>query len=259
MGKLTETKGLILFTKDHKEKDKLVKIFTESAGKQMFYVKGAHRKNNPLTVAIQPFTEALYSGSIRSEGLAFLNSAKEIQPFRKIQADIFLAGYATYLLNLADAAVDDRIYDPHLYAFLKQALLLIDEGKDPEIITNIFEVQLLQRFGIAPNWRHCGICGKKEGRFDYSPRYSGILCEEHWEKDKHRYHGDPRAIHFIRLFSQISYNQISQITLKPDTKEAIRKVIDALYEEYVGLHLKSKKFIDQMNTWQDILKPKDKE
>ncbi len=41
---LVETKGILLFSKDHKEKDKLVKIFTESAGKQMFYVEGAHRK-----------------------------------------------------------------------------------------------------------------------------------------------------------------------------------------------------------------------
>ena len=33
---LGETKGIILFTKDFKEKDKLVKIFTESYGKLMF-------------------------------------------------------------------------------------------------------------------------------------------------------------------------------------------------------------------------------
>ncbi|MDU3711921.1 MAG: DNA repair protein RecO, partial [Enterococcus faecalis] len=49
---LGETKGIILFTKDFKEKDKLVKIFTESYGKLMFFVKGAHRKNNPLLPAI---------------------------------------------------------------------------------------------------------------------------------------------------------------------------------------------------------------
>jgi DNA repair protein RecO (recombination protein O) len=32
-----------------------------------------------------------------------------------------------------------------------------------------------------------------------------------------------------------------------------------LYEEYIGLHLKSKKFIDQMSEWQDVLKPKEEE
>ena len=62
---LVETKGILLFTRDHKEKDKLVKIFTESAGKQMFYVKGAHRKNNPLTPALLSYTEATYIGNVR--------------------------------------------------------------------------------------------------------------------------------------------------------------------------------------------------
>lgn len=254
---LVETKGILLFTRDHKEKDKLVKIFTESAGKQMFYVKGAHLKNNPLTPALLSYTEATYIGNIRSEGLSFLNNAKDIHSFRKIQGDIFLAGYATYLLNLADSAIDDRVYDPNLYHFLHEALQLMDTDNDAEIITNIFEIQLLQRFGVSPIWTHCAVCGQTEGRFDYSSKYNGVICEKHWALDDHRYHGDPRAIHFIRLFAQISYEQIASIKLKPETKQAIRQVIDLLYDEYVGLHLKSKKFIDQMGQWQDILKPKD--
>lgn len=254
---LAETKGILLFSRDHKEKDKLVKIFTESAGKQMFYVKGAHRKNNPLAPALISYTEAVYIGTIRGEGLSFLNNAKDIHPFRNIQADIFIAGYASYLLSLADVAIEDRVYDPHLYQFLHEALTLLDQGNDPEIITNIFEIQLLQRFGVSPNWHHCAVCGKTEGRFDYSSKYNGVLCEQHWSHDDRRYHADPKAIHFARLFAQISYDQIASIQLKAGTKQEIRIFLDALYDEYVGIHLKSKKFIDQMGAWQDVLKPKD--
>lgn len=36
MAQVGETKGIILFSRDYKEKDKLIKIFTESAGKVMF-------------------------------------------------------------------------------------------------------------------------------------------------------------------------------------------------------------------------------
>ncbi|KAF1304890.1 MULTISPECIES: DNA repair protein RecO [Enterococcus] len=252
---LSETKGLILFSRDHKEKDKLVKIFTESAGKQMFYVKGAHKKNNPLTPALMNFTEAVYFGTIRSEGLSFLNGAKEVQPFHKIQEDIFLAGYATYMLNLVDAAIEDRLYDPHLFHFTEQGLIQINEGADPEIICNIFEVQLLNRFGISPIWDQCAICGETTGKFDYSSKYNGVLCERHWGNDPHRYHADARGIHFLRLFAKISYDQIQSIQVKPETKQAIRKILDELYEEYVGLHLKSKKFIDQMHDWEKMLKP----
>jgi DNA repair protein RecO (recombination protein O) len=249
-----ETKGIILFTKDYKEKDKLVKIFTESFGKLMFFVKGAHRKNNPISSAILPFTEAVYIGDFREEGLSFLNGSKEVQAFRLIQEDIFVNAYATYILNLVDAAIEDKTYDPNLYAFTHQALALLNEQKDAEIITNIFEIQLLHRFGVSPEWLHCAICQETQGKFDYSSKYNGVLCERHWQFDERRYHADPRAIHFIRLFSAISYDKVQDINVKPETKTAIRKTIDELYDEYVGIHLKSKKFIDQMKSWEDTLK-----
>lgn len=252
-----ETKGIILFSRDHKEKDKLVKIFTESAGKQMFYVKGAHRKNNPLTPALMNYTEAVYFGNLQPDGLSFLNGAKELKPFRKIQGDIFLAGYATYILNLVDVAIEDRVYDPNLFHFLETALTMIDEGRDAEIITNIFEIQLLNRFGVSPMWDHCVVCGRTTGKFDYSSKYGGVICEQHWSNDDHRYHADPRAVHFVRMFANISYDQIENIQLKDATKKELRRFIDQLYEEYVGINLKSKKFIDQMHEWENTLKPSD--
>lgn len=250
---VTETRGIILFSRDHKEKDKLVKIFTESYGKQMFYVKGAHRKNNPLTAALLNFTEGVYFGTIRSEGLSFLNGAKEITPFRHIQEDIFVTAYGTYILNLVDAAIEDRLYDPHLYGFTHQALTQLDKGADPEIITNIFELQILQRFGVTPQLDHCAVCGDQKGPFDYSSKYGGLLCERHFDHDLHRHHADRRALHFARLFMNISYEQINSIQLKVETKQGLRQFIDQLYEEYVGLHLKSKRFIDQMQNWSQLL------
>lgn len=254
---MQETKGLILFVRKYRERDQLVKIFTEKYGKIMFFVKNALRPNHPVRAGILPFTEAVYIGNIRAEGLSFLNEAKDVTPFFTIQEDIFVNAYATYLLNLVDVAIEDRVYDPALYGFTRQALQLLNEGKDPEIVTNIFEVQILQRFGVAFQWEHCAICGKTEGKFDFSSQYHGIICSDHFEEVRQRYHASPRAIHFIRLFSNLSLEQIHSIQLKEETKREIRQVIDALYDEFVGIHLKSKKFIDQMQDWGSILKKKE--
>ncbi|MGX6980061.1 DNA repair protein RecO [Vagococcus elongatus] len=255
-----ETKGLILFARNHREKDKLVKIFTEKYGKRMFFMRNAMRKNNPLTVATQPFTEAVYVGKINEKGLSFLNDAKEVTNFKNIQQDIFISAYATYLLNLVDVAIDDSIYDPALYGFTRNLLQLMDEGKDPQILTNILEIQILERFGLDFDWLHCRICGKTQGKFDFSSAYHGVLCEEHFYKDPRRYHGSPRAIHFIRMFSSITLEQINTISVSDQTKKELREMIDALYEEFVGVSLKSKQFIDKMASWEDILRtPKEQD
>ncbi|WP_237301596.1 DNA repair protein RecO [Vagococcus penaei] len=246
---------MVLFAKNYREKDKLVKIFTETHGKRMFFVRRAHQKNNPLNPAIQPFTEANYIMDLRPDGLSFLNSVKDVHPFFTIQKDIFISAYATYILNLVDVAIEDNQPDPALYGFTKQALSLLNETRDAEVITSIFEIELLQRFGIAINWRKCAICGATQGKFDYSDSFHGILCENDWHRDERRSHFDSRAVHFLRVFSAISYNQINQIKLSEETKTDIRQVIDSLYEDYVGIHLKSKKFIDQMKNWETVLKP----
>ena len=252
--KRNEAKGIVLFTRQHREKDKLVKIFTEKYGKMMFFVRQGNRANHSLTPALMPFTEACYIGDFRPEGLSFLNDCKEVQPFQQLQQDIFLNAYGTYLLGLVDAAIDDRVYDPALYDFTRQSLSYIDQGYDAEIITNIFELQILTRFGFSFNWDKCGVCGGTSGKFDFSSQYLGILCEKHWHVDQRRYHADPRAIHLMRLFTRIQYSQIDSIKVKPETKQALRQTIDLIYEEFVGIHLKSKKFIDQMKSWEDVLR-----
>lgn len=258
MSHVSETKGIVLMVRNYREKDKLIKIFTERYGKMMFFVKNAHRPNNGLAAAILPYTEAEYIASIKNEGLSFLNSSKSVHSFTQIQGDIFISAYATYILNLVDAAIEDRYYDPFLYTFTQQALVSLNEGKDPEIITNIFEIQIMQRFGVALNWEKCAICGCTQGKFDFSSKYHGVICEQHFHMDERRQHCDARALHFIRLFSNISYDRIQDIKVKEQTKGQIRLEIDRLYEEFVGIHLKSKSFIDKMKNWEQTLKIPDR-
>lgn len=249
-----ETKGLIIYSRPYKEKDKLVKIFTEKYGKMVFFVKGATRKNNPLTAGIQPMTEATYFGEMKAEGLSFLNSVKFIKPYTYLQQDIFVNAYGTYLLNLADAAIEDKKQDVALFTFLKVALNALNEQKDPEVITNIFEVQILPRFGVTLQVGSCAVCGNTKGPFDFSSKYHGLLCSQHFFLDERRYHANPKACYLLKLFSELPLQQIGQINVSPETKEGLRSLLDEIYEEYVGIHLKSKHFIEEMKKWENLMK-----
>ncbi|EST90486.1 DNA repair protein RecO [Vagococcus lutrae LBD1] len=259
MNYMEETKALLLFTRKHREKDMLVKLFTEKYGKKMFFVKNVTRKNHPLRPALLAFTEANYIGTLKQEGLSFLNDAKDIRYFSQLQHDIFLNAYGTYILNLADLAIEDNHYDPALYGFTRDVLRLIDEGKDPEILTNLYEIQLLERFGVNFDWRACQVCGTHQGVFDFSSQYHGLLCANHFDCDPHRYHFDPKAVHVLRLLANVSLKQLNQIHVKQVTKNHLREAIDQLYHDFVGVKPKSKRFIDQMKEWEGLLKPLDTE
>ena len=74
-----ETKGLILFNRDFREDDKLVKIFTESSGKRMFFVK--HASKSPLNPVIQPLMMADFILRINDNGLSYIIDYKKVRRY----------------------------------------------------------------------------------------------------------------------------------------------------------------------------------
>ena len=107
--KSVETRGLVLYTKNYREKDKLVKIFTESFGKRMFFVKNFARSK--YASSLQNFTAASLMGTINDEGFSFLDDVSDAVTYKHISEDIFLNAHASYIISLADAAIPDNQYD----------------------------------------------------------------------------------------------------------------------------------------------------
>lgn len=247
-----ETRGLVLYNWLFREDDKLVKIFTETSGKHMFFVR--HATNSKLSSVIQPLILANFILKINNHGLSYIEDYKGVSLFKEINADIYKLAYATYLVSLADAAISDAVYDAPLFAFLIKTLELMDEGLDYEILTNIFEIQILDRFGVQLNFHDCVFCHRVGLAFDFSHRYSGLLCPEHYEKDPYRSHLDPNVPYLLNQFQTLHFDSLKTISVKPDMKQKLRKFIDEVYEDYIGLRLKSKKFIDDLDHWGQVMK-----
>lgn len=247
-----ETRGLVLYNRQFREDDNLVKIFTETSGKHMFFVR--HATNSKLSSVIQPLILANFILKINNHGLSYIEDYKGVSLFKEINADIYKLAYATYLVSLADAAISDAVYDAPLFAFLIKTLELMDEGLDYEILTNIFEIQILDRFGVQLNFHDCVFCHRVGLAFDFSHRYSGLLCPEHYEKDLYRSHLDPNVPYLLNQFQTLHFDSLKTISVKPDMKQKLRKFIDEVYEDYIGLRLKSKKFIDDLDHWGQVMK-----
>lgn len=150
------SKALVLYNRNFREDDKLVKIFTEQAGKRMFFVK--HATNSKLSPVIQPLTLANLLMKVNDDGLSYIQDYQDVQPFTRINSDLFIMAYATYVAALADASIPDSQPDAALFAFLTKTLELMEDGLDHEILTNIFEVQILSRFGVSLNFHECVFC-----------------------------------------------------------------------------------------------------
>ena len=127
-----ETRGIVLYNREFREDDKLVKIFTEKSGKRMFFVK--HAGKSRLNPMLQPLVTADMLLKINDDGLSYIDDFQDVQVYKKINADLFALSYATYVLALADASIQDNQVDPALFAFLEKTLSLMEEGLDYEVL-----------------------------------------------------------------------------------------------------------------------------
>ncbi|MCF6514987.1 DNA repair protein RecO [Lactobacillus sp. S2-2] len=250
----TSFHGILMYRKDYKDNDMLVKFFTAEYGKKMFFVRGAKKKNFKMTSDILPFTYGEYTGNINDDGLSYILNASDTNHFKNITNDIFYNAYVTYIISLIDAAFPDSLKQVKWFNNLFYAQQHIDNGLDPEIITNLIELQLLPEFGVAQNFKDCVICGRNDLKLDYSESYGGLLCQNHFELDKYRISLDNDSLFYLKSLSETKIIDIKKIDVEKNTKKVLRQVIDKIYDNSVGINLKSKKFIDQMDQWSLKLK-----
>ncbi|MEH7391709.1 DNA repair protein RecO [Bacillus sp. JJ1474] len=249
---LEKCEGIIIRTTNYGETNKIVTLFTREWGKIGVMARGAKKPSSRLAAVTQPFTYGYFLVQ-RSSGLGSLQQGEMISSMRSIREDIFLTAYASYIVDLTDKGTDDRKPNPYLFELVYQSLNLVNEGFDAEIIVNIFEMKMLNTFGLYPVLNQCTVCSSTDGHFSFSIREGGLICHRCLEKDPYHYKISPATVKLLRLFYFFDLSRLGNISVKQETKAELKKVINAYYEEYSGLNLKTKKFLNQMAKFEDIL------
>lgn len=241
--------GIVLFKQEYKEHDAIVKLFTLEHGKQMFFVRNFNSGSHLLKPALYPFTIAKFIGKINYNGLSFLSEYKSLHLVKKAHGDIIAQAYLSYIVSLVDAVIEDRIVQKDIFLLLFYALKQVENNKDVEVITFIVELKLLYFFGINLNFQSEVFTGSTKGPFDFSFKYNGLISPIHFDKDPYRLNANPNAIYLIQQMISISLNKLGDIKINVKLKQEIRRIIDAIYNEYVSIQIKSKKFIDSLEKW----------
>lgn len=249
---LQKCEGIVIRSTDYGETNKIVTLYTREWGKVGVMARGAKKPNSRLSAITQLFTYGYFLIQ-KGSGLGSLQQGEMITSLRSIREDIFLTAYASYIVDLTDKATDEKKPNPFLFELLFQTLNLINEGYDLDIITNIYEMKMLDLFGLHPCLNQCTVCGSTDGEYSFSVREGGFLCHRCLEKDPYHIKISQGTVKLLRLFYYFDLSRLGNIDVKPATKLELKKVISAYYDEYSGLHLKTKKFLNQMDKMRDML------
>lgn len=229
--------GIVISSLKYGENSKILNILTKDKGIIGVIGKGALKEKSKLRSVSDNFTYAIFHLYYKENKMSTLISADVINYFLNIRTDIEKLGVLNYLTELTrdvyKSSSSSDIYDIFISAILK-----IEEGFDPKIISNIVEIKYLDFLGIGLYLDGCVECGSTSV-VSLSHAKGGYICYKH-RKDEPLY--DASFLKLIKAYYYIDISKISELNLKNKTVNEIDNFLDIYYKDYTGLYLKSKNF-----------------
>ena len=239
---IENVEGIILNTRSYNETSKILDIFTKEYGVIGVLAKGCKSLKSNLRSVTDKLTYATFTIYYKKDKLSLLKEASVINNFNNIKKDIEKISYASYLLDLTNQVYKQN-NSSDLYCLLISALIKINEGFSPIVITNILELKYLNYLGIMPNLDGCIICGSKNV-VTLSSDKGGYLCKKCVTNEPI---SSEKAIKLVRMYYYVDIDKISKLDLSKDIINEVNNFIDDYYDRYTGLYLKSKKFLKNLN------------
>ena len=239
---LREVEGFILTETPYGETSKIINVFTKDYGIIGIMCKGAKSLKSKNRVSTMRLNYAKFNIYYKKGKLSTLVSADILNPLKKIKSDIVLISYLNYLTELTNQVIKQSnnlaIYDEFIAAILK-----IEEGLDPLVITNILEIKYLAELGVLFSLDECVICGSKTSIATIDADKGGFICLNCLTNEVIV---DKKVIKMLRMYYYVNIKSISNIKVEDYIKDVINKFLDMYYERYTGLYLNSKNFLKNL-------------
>lgn len=240
-------KGIVFYRKKFHDDDLLIKILTDTCGKKTFFLKRGRKTRNRLSYGLQAFTIGEYIGKISDKSFSFINEVISEKIYQKIYQDIEKSAYVQYIFSLYDSAFEDSRPIANWFKLLECSLDAIENNADTPTLTHAFELKLLNVFGVNLDFFSCQICQRRDLPLDLSFKYDGMICMNHFEKDRYRFHLTSRIVKCIQVLKIGSVKSIAKMQIDPKNMKTLDFICNQIYSNYVGIYPKTKSFIDKLH------------
>ncbi|MGV6945919.1 DNA repair protein RecO [Sphingobacterium kyonggiense] len=219
---LVQTKGIPLKITNYSESSVVAQIYTEQLGLQSYLINGARKPKAKIhTNILQPFHLLdLVVYNKENNNLQRIKDAQQSPTLTSIPLDIVKSSLAMFLNEVLYKVLRHQHPDPHLYQFLENAIIWLDEAK--EGLANyhlIFLLKLTHFLGFKPAISKKPYFDLQEGQFtSIMPAHIQVLAEPYSS--------------LFRDLLQENFQDCNKIKLsKSDRAFILQKVVD-----YYRLH-----------------------
>ena len=241
--KIDSLEGIILTETNYGESSKILNVLTADRGMVGVMSKGCRGVKSKLRGVSRKLIYGKFHVYYKENGLSTLIGVDLINSFSKIVMNLEMVSFASYLLDLTNQVIRQND-DNDIFQLLRDTLLKIEEGLSPFILTNIFELKLLDYLGVRPSIDSCSVCGSSKGIVCLSADSGGYICRECVANEGFT---SDKTIKMIRMYYYVEIKNITKLDVSDEVSREINQFLDMYYDRYTGLYLKSKDFIKRIN------------
>ncbi|UVI32146.1 DNA repair protein RecO [Paenibacillus spongiae] len=240
--------GIVIRSMDYGEGNKIVTLLTSTHGKVGIIIRGAKKLKSRHGSLAHLFTHGEYL-FFRNSGLGTLTHGEIIESHHVLREQLELVAYASYAAELTDRLLHEEEASGFIFEQLKACLTALSEGKDPDIIIQLYEMKMLQIAGYGPEFDACTVCDNAAGSMRLSARSGGVLCSRCTHRDPSSIPLSDSALKLLRVFRKMDLRRLGSIQVKDETKKQLKAVMRQLMDAHIGLPLKSRAFLDQLDKY----------
>ena len=220
---LHKVNAVVIKTKEFKENDKLVWLYTEKLGKITTIAKGSKKSKSKLLSLTLPLCYGEYV-LFKGNSLYNLQEGKIINSFQGLLENLDKLTYSSYICELIDICLEDGEVNLELFKdFITCMYLLNTDALNYELLLRSFELKLLKATGYGLNLENCIVCNKKISVANYISlsQYGGVC--DNCPKEHGLYLSKP-AYNSIKFLMKTPMDKLYKLNLNSDLKKEISKI-----------------------------------
>lgn len=235
-------KGIVLNSKDYKEKDKLVEIFSLELGKIFACLKGCKTPTSKLKFAYQPFCFAEFLLSKQGDNYLITN-ATLLDSFFDITNNAVTYMNSSLILELTGECLVGEHVNSLMFLNVLDTLKVICYDKVSSKLALIkFCENLLSYFGYKLTFNKCSNCKMDFTNNIFFDLDSGeLLCGNC--KTINSMQVSKIELACLRIIDQTDFNRLSSIKFKENVLNSVINLLCENFEYRIGKKLKTKKML----------------
>ncbi|MDD5354326.1 MAG: DNA repair protein RecO, partial [bacterium] len=240
----TKTEAIVLRTKELREADSLITLYTRDWGKVQVVAKGLRKVKARYGASLEMFTHnrvMLFSKT--DKDMARLTGCQVMHPFYSLRESYFKYGMASYLLELVDKFSEYREANQDIFNLLGKSFSLMDAGvlqtrENYLSLWNWFVLKILDYSGYKISLESCIQCKEKPGLNKpvvFSLIDGGITCRACLKSSDYLFELNTEIWAKLRLLQKSTLPQLMDLDLTVETKLAIKILLEK-YLQFISGH-----------------------